>query len=78
MYDLNNVQWNSAYVFEDLNDIFDHWLKLYTDIIDEHMPFKRRYVRGDQLPWITPEIIKAITCLNKLLKKFRKSRSDDD
>ena len=24
------------------------------------MPYKKKYIRGDQLPWITPEISSAI------------------
>lgn len=40
------------------------------------MPYKKKYIRGDQLPWITPEISSAITRRNILFRKFKRVRSE--
>ena len=42
------------------------------------MPYKKKYIHGDQLPWITLEISQAISRRNRLLKKFRKNRSNEN
>ena len=76
--DLNDVPWDSAYVYENVEDIWDHWYKLFVDVIDQHMPYKKKYIRGDQPPWITSEISHAISRRNRLLKKFRKNRSNQN
>ena len=54
--DLNSVPWETSYVFDDVDDLWDHWHKLYNNVLDEQAPLKRKHVRGDQLPWITSSI----------------------
>lgn len=49
--DLRNVPWGTAYIYEDVDDLWHHWAKLYIKfwIIMLH-PLKKKRVRGDQLP----------------------------
>ena len=32
--DLQNVPWDTAYIHEDVNDLWHHWAKLYNDVLD--------------------------------------------
>lgn len=74
--DLGKIPWDSAYVYDDIDDICEHWYQLFINVVDQHLPFKKKYIRGDQLPWITPEISSAITRRNILFRKFKRIRSE--
>ena len=34
--------WDSAYIFEDVDDLWDHWAKLYCQVLDTHAPLKKK------------------------------------
>ena len=73
--DLNNVPWDSAYIFDNVDDQWDHWAKLYNEVLDKHAPFKKKYIRGDQLPWITPQLQREISIRNRLFKLHKRNVS---
>ena len=52
-------------------------LASFFSILDTHAPLKQKRVRGDQLPWVTPELLKQIRYRNKLYKKYRKHNSEE-
>ena len=66
--DLRNVPWGTAYIYEDVDDLWHHWAKLYNEVLDKHAPLKKKRVRGDQLPWITPQLQREISRRNRLFK----------
>lgn len=69
--DLKNIPWDSAYVYENADDIWEHWSTLYKDVLDQHAPLRKKQIRSDQLPWITPTILREITRRNRLYKKHK-------
>lgn len=44
--DLTAVPWDSAFVYDDIDDIWNHWSKLYKDTIDKHAPILKKNVLG--------------------------------
>ena len=61
--------------FEDVNDIWTHWQKLFIEIIDLHAPpVKKKLIRGNKEAWLTPEITRAISKRNR---KFVKNKSSE-
>ena len=52
--DLRNTPWDSAYVFDNIDDIWPHWGSLLEQVLDNQVPIKRRCLRFNQLPWINP------------------------
>ncbi|KAL9986310.1 hypothetical protein ACROYT_G000444 [Oculina patagonica] len=44
--ELNEVPWESAYIFDDVDDLWDHWAKFYNEVLDKHAPLKKKRVRG--------------------------------
>jgi len=32
--DLRNVPWGTAYIYEDVDDLWHHWAKLYNEVLD--------------------------------------------
>ena len=75
--DLSTAPWDSAFVYEDINDVWNHWSKLYKDIIDKHAPIVKKRVHANQLPWINVQIKRAIRLRNKLYRKYRLSQNDE-
>lgn len=76
--DLSNIPWDSAYICDYIDDIHDHWHHLFINAVDQHLPFKKKYIEGDQLPWITLEIYSAISRRDILFRKFKGNKSDDN
>ena len=76
--DLSKIPWDSAYIYDDIDDIYHHWHHLFIKVVDQHLPFKRKYIRGNQLPGITLEISSAILRRNILFRKFKRNKSDDN
>ena len=75
--DLTTIPWDSAFVYDDINDIWSHWYKLYKDTIDKHVHILKKRVRVKQLPWINAQIKKGIRRRNKLYKIYRCNRSGE-
>lgn len=76
--DLGKIPWDSAYIYDYIDDIYEHWHRLFITVVDQHLPFKKKYIRGDQLPWITPKISSAISRRNILFSKFKRNATDDN
>lgn len=74
--DLNDIPWDTAYTFDNVDDVWCHWLSLFKQITDIHAPFKRTRLRFKQLPWINLPIQKEMRHRNRLYKKFRRVPSD--
>ena len=77
--DLSKVPFSTAYVFDDPEDVYWCWEKLYNQILDDHAPiisFKKSKTPGSQ--FITVDIRKVMRQGYRLKGKFNKSRSPDD
>lgn len=71
---LHEAPWDCAFVFQDPNDVFDAWYKIFNCIIDEYLPLKQKRVKRKVQPkWFSAEVLKGIKARDKLLKKARKS-----
>ena len=71
--DLKNVPWHSALIYDNADNVLHHWLKLYKEVLDKHAPQKKKKIRSDQLPWISPAIMREISRRNRLYKKHKKN-----
>ena len=40
LQDLRNVPWDTAYIYDNVDDLCDHWATLYNEILDNHAPIK--------------------------------------
>ena len=74
--DLKDVQWDSAYAFDNPDDVLSHWAALLQQVIDKHAPVKRMRLRFKQPPWINPIIRKEMRHRNRLYKRFRRAPTD--
>ena len=63
----------SAYTFDNADDVWAHWRTLFKDVLDQHVPLKKKWIRGDQLPWISPDLLREISHRNKLFKRYKRN-----
>ena len=71
--DLKRVPWSSAYTFDNADDVWAHWRTLFKDVLDQHVPLKKKWIRGEQLPWISPDLLREISHRNKLFKHHKRN-----
>jgi len=74
---LRDTPWDTAYVFDDLNDIWSHWGCLLKQAIDDHAPSKRVYLKSKHLPWINQTIQNQMRFRNHLYGKLRRSKTSE-
>ena len=68
------MPWDSAFLFDNIDDQLDTWQKLFISVVDEHAPRKSKRVRKQRQPeWMSPEILKCINERDKLLKRARET-----
>ena len=76
---LKEAPWDTAFIFNDIDDIYDTWLQIFSDILNEFPPVnEKRVKRKSQPAWFTSELNKMIIERNKLLNKARKSKRAED
>lgn len=77
--DLSKVPFSTAFTFDDIDDIYWAWEKLYLDVLDEHAPVKsiKRRPRQSSI-FLTPEIKKAINKRNRLKRIFNKTKNAEN
>jgi len=55
---VEQLPWDSAFVFDSIDDILDAWQKLFISVVDEHAPMRSKSVRRQIQPeWMSPEAI---------------------
>ena len=64
-------------MMDDVDDVWHHWAKLFTEVLDKRAPITKKRVRSDQLPWITRggEWFFKNSGSRKILVEFHGSRS---
>ena len=76
---LKEAPWDSAFVFEDSNDVIDAWYKIFEDVVNAHLPIKHKKVKRKVQPkWFTCQISQEITKRNTLLAKAKQNQSVSD
>ena len=70
---LKRVPWSSAYTFDNADDVWAHWRTRFKGVLDQHVPLKKKWIRGDQLPWIPPDLLHEISHRNKLFKRHKRN-----
>ena len=64
--DLQTVPWDTIKLFEDIDDIMDAWLDLFSQVDDKHVPIKQHRVkRKNQPEWMSDEILEAMKCRDR-------------
>ena len=60
------------------NGGIDFFLSTCSKVLDEHATFKKKYIRGNQRPFMNNHILKEIMIRSKSINNFLKTRNDTD
>ena len=76
---LSETPWDTAFIFEDVNDIADAWYCLFNEAVNIHMPLKKKRIKYNTQPkWLTPDLLELMKSRDQKLKKAKRSNSPED
>ena len=59
-----------------INNEYEDFLQIYMSVLNKHAPTKKKYVRGNQAPFMNKTLAKAFMHRSKLKNKFNKNPSN--
>ena len=74
--DVKNQPWDKLCECNSIDDAVELWQNLFLDVINKHMPMRRKRVKDNSTPWMNSEIFKLMKKRDKLKKKAHKLRDD--
>ena len=72
---MKEAPWNSAFIFDDPDDVVDAWYDIFQGVVDRFLPLKHKRVKRRSQP---NHIVDGFKERDKLLTKAKKSGSDHD
>ena len=67
---LQNVPWNTSFIFDDIEDIVIMWYSLFNNILDQHAPLISKRIKKVNKPkWLAEDISSMMRKRDMLLKK---------
>ena len=76
---LQPAPWETAFVFDNVDDIVYAWEEIFNEILHAHCPWRgKRVKQAFQVPWITKSVIKQLHNKDYLLKVAWRSNNADD
>lgn len=76
--DLNCTPFYISNTFDDIDDVYWAWNKMYNDVIDDHIPLKKVKLKGKQVPFMNREMRTAIRLRKQFWNKFKKTGEPSD
>ena len=76
--DLKVAPWSVMETLDDIDDLWEFWKKLFTKVLDSHVPLKRFRVRKKMLPWVSPEIRSLMKQRVFQLKRAKRTKQTED
>ena len=62
----------------DVNAAWQYMSSILKSVFDKHAPIIQKEVKGKTAPWLNKHIISLMSDRDKLLRKYRKSKSEYD
>ena len=53
---LQNAHWDLQEISDDPNDMVYAWKNLFLEVLDVHAPLRKRRIKNNPSPWLTPDI----------------------
>ena len=67
---------NEKFVIND--DGMKRFYELSINVLNKHVPRKKKYARGNQMPFFTKELSKGIMTRSRLRNKYLKNRNEEN
>ena len=74
--DINQAPWHLVHLEDNPNRAWEIWSRLFLEICDFHAPKRKRKVRNNYAPWLTPEIKRMMFERDKLKRAAIINNSD--
>lgn len=68
--DVSQIPFHVTYVFDDVDDVAWAWGKMFTGLLDEHAPVKKRLIKREHVPFMTTELLGAIRHQRRLKQTY--------
>ena len=75
---LKLIKFPKYFDFIDINAAYSHFIQLIVSVIDEIAPLKEIRVRNNTQEWMDEEVLEGIRIRDKLLSKFKRTKSHTD
>ena len=76
---LQKAPWDGAFVFENIDDVVNAWVDMFTQVVNDHVPFKQKRIsRPAQPRWLTNCMLMKMKERDYFLSKAKKSMNDHD
>ena len=62
---VSQIPFHVGYVFDDVDDVAWAWGKIFTDLLDEHAPVKKKAIKREHVPFMTTDLLDAIRKLKQ-------------
>ena len=76
--ELSNVDWSPVYKSKDANVAANRFNQIVNDVFLKHAPFITKRVKGKPCPWLDKKYKVDANKRDKALRKFRKSKTDEN
>ena len=76
--DVSQIPFHVANVFDDVDDVAWAWGKMFTDLLDEQAPVKKKVIKCEHVPFTTTELLDAIRCRCKLKQTYYATKDPVD
>ena len=76
--DFDHVNWLPVVTAPDVNTALNIFNFIVKDIFDKHAPLIEKRIKGCPCPWINQELKKAMNQRDRLHRKARNSKNEDD
>ena len=77
-HEFKNVNWLPVITAPDVNTALNIFNTIVRDIFDKHAPIISKRIKGRPCPWIDAKLKEVMNRRDKVLRKARKSRNDED
>ena len=77
--ELNEAPWDTAFIFDEIDDIVSCWYEIFNSILDNLLPARQKKVKRKSQPtWFTRDIHDKIKEWDVLFKKAKRSGNLED
>ena len=75
--DLRNQPWKEIMSYSDLDEAVHKWHELLLEVVDKHLPTRKKRIRKNTSPWMNSDIFKLMKKRDKAKKMACKNKDKD-
>lgn len=76
--DLQSLPWDDINMFDDVNETWLLWKRMFLSVVDKHAPIKRKRIRNKRNPWLTSELKQLLIQRDRLKCTAIRTKSIED